>query len=170
MVRQMAPSTTFINVGSFDEGLGRIMYVLGALEFERPFPSQKGPFVVSFILRYLAHQVERSRHYPCAVNQLPAEHSPRVDAQASRERTGIGGWLPLCDESGRISTARSPWFSLEITRDMLPWVFAKGDKPALVIATMEALAVVVSLRAFYGKRVPNRRTRVTVAPSSAQLG
>ena len=118
---------------------------------------------VSFILRYLAHQVERSRHYPCAVNQLSAEPSPRVDAQASRERTGIGGWLPLRDGSRRIST--SPWFSLEITRDMLPWVFAKGDKPAQVIATLEALAVVVSLRAFHGRRVPDGRTRATVAPT-----
>ena len=172
-------STTFINVSNFEEGLGRIMYVLGALEFERPFLGplyrfltlhprgsvRRVPSYVSFILRYLARQVERNRHYPCAVNQLPAEHLPRVDAQASRERTGIGGWLPVCDEFGRISTARSPWFSLEITRDMLPWVYAKGDKPALVIATLEALAVVVSLRAFYGRRVPDRRTRVTVAPT-----
>ena len=118
-------STTFINVSNFEEGLGRIMYVLGALEFERPFLGplyrfltlqprgsvRRVPSYVSFILRYLARQVERNRHYPCAVDQLPAEHSPRVDAQASRERTGIGGWLPVCDEFGRISTARSPWLA-----------------------------------------------------------
>ena len=46
----------------------------------------------------------------------------------------------------------------------MPWVYAEGEKPALIIATLEALAVLVSLRAFYGREAPDGRTRVTVAP------
>ena len=38
----------------------------------------------------------------------------------------------------------SPWFSLEISREAFPWVYARGNKPALLISTLEALAVLMA--------------------------
>ena len=68
-VETVATSTT-IHMGTFEEGLGRIMFVAGALEHERPFLAplykfltmhprnsiRRVPPYVSFILRYLAQE------------------------------------------------------------------------------------------------------------------
>ena len=95
-------------MGTFEEGLGRIMFVAGALEHERPFLAplykfltmhprnsiRRVPPYVSFILRYLGREVSLKRHYECGTMISSAECTPRVDAQASDTRTGIGGWFP----------------------------------------------------------------------------
>ena len=88
----------------FEEGLGRVMYVAGALECERPFLTplykfmslhprgsvRKVPAYVSFFLAHLSKQTEENRHYSCAAEQRSSAVSPRVDAQASEGRTGPG--------------------------------------------------------------------------------
>ena len=148
-------SRPVVNMDNFEEGLGRIMYVAGALEYERPFLAplykflnvhsrgsiRKLPSYVAFILRHLSNQVERERHFSCA--------TPRVDPQASETRTGIGGWLPVLNTRGIPDPWLSPW---EITPEVLPWVYEKGGKPSLIISTLEALAVLVSLKMFYGEQ------------------
>ena len=97
-------SSTTIHMGTFEEGLGRIMFVAGALEHERPFLAplykfltmhprnsvRRVPPYVSFILRYLGREVSLKRHYECGTRISSAEGTPRVDAQASDTRTGIG--------------------------------------------------------------------------------
>ena len=112
MVCEMVRNHCFCRLrqyGSFEEGLGRIAYVASALEFEHPFlaplyrfltlhprgSTRRVPAYVSFILRYLANQLRRQRHYDCESIVLQPEYAPRVDAQASLERTGIGGWRPV---------------------------------------------------------------------------
>ena len=134
------------------------MFVAGALELERPFleplykfmalhpprqSTRRVPAYVSFIFRYLADQVARTRHYNCAETVESSAEAPRIDAQASSERTGIGGWFPR-------RLARSPWFSLEIVEEDWPRIFAKDRKAALVISTLEALAVLVALKLQFG--------------------
>ena len=172
-------SSTYIQVKKFEEGLGRIVYVEGALEFEQPFLGplykfltihprgsvRRVPPYVSFILNYTAHQVERGRHHPCASDMISSEVAPRVDAQASGERTGIGGWYPVLGEDGQPDLKRSPWFSLEIRHDQFQWVFEKGGKPSLIISTLEALAVLMALKVFYGESPRQRRTKVLVMPT-----
>ena len=172
-------ASEFVHMARFEEGLGRIMFVAGALELERPFlgplykfmalhprqSTRRVPTYVAFILRYLAEQVTRSRHYSCSESSVSTAEAPRVDAQASAARTGIGGWFPRRDESGAINLSKSPWFSLEITEDEWPWVFAKGRKAALVISTLEALAVLIALKLQYGEEPGRTKTRVTIAPS-----
>ena len=112
--REVACST-YIQMNKFEEGLGRVVYVAGALEFERPFLGplykfltihprgsvRRVPPYVAFILKYIAHQVERSRHYPGASDMFSSEVARRLDAQASGERTGIGGWYPVLGEDGQ---------------------------------------------------------------------
>ena len=70
-----------MNMSRFEEGLGRIMFVAGALEYEKPFMGplyrflslhprgsiRRVPAYVTFILKYLAHQVSQTRHFPCAM-------------------------------------------------------------------------------------------------------
>ena len=75
-----------------------MMYVAGALEYERPFlgPLYRWnsvrlvPAYVKFFLSHLATQLELCRHYSCATEIHSWETAPRVDAQAGEERTGIG--------------------------------------------------------------------------------
>ena len=54
---------------------------------------------------------------------------------------------------------------LEIREDEWPWVFAKGKKPEIIIATLEALAILVARELYYGREPDERQSRVTVVPS-----
>ena len=96
------------------------------------------------------HYVEMSRWYPCASVLRLVDVSPKVDMQASEERTGKGGWYPVLDENGRSDSRRSPWCSVEITRSEISCVFENGDKLAPVISTLEALVVLIGLKTNQG--------------------
>ena len=110
-----------MHMSAFEERLGRVMYVAGALEFERPFLSslyrflalhprnsvRRPPGYVVFVLWYLADRIQESRHYDCAVELISSDTAPRVDAQASDGRTGVGGWCPVLDEAGKPDPSRS---------------------------------------------------------------
>ena len=172
-------SSPTVHMGSFEEGLGRIMFVAGALEHERPFLAplykfltmhprdsiRRVPPYVSFILKYLSREISLKRHYDCGTKISSVDCTPRVDAQASDSRTGIGGWFPALDEDGRLSTWRSSWFSLEITREDFPWVFEKGNRPSLIISTLEALALLVALKIKFGQEPDPNEMRVLIVPS-----
>ena len=87
--RDMA-SPDHIHIGKFEEGLGHVMYVVGALEFERPF---LGPLYKLMSI----HPRNSVRRVPAYLDQdtgieafHPMASAPRVDAQASLTRTGIG--------------------------------------------------------------------------------
>ena len=169
----------YIHVARFEEGLGRIMFAAVALELERPLlgpwcrfmalhprkSTRRVPSYVSFILRYLADQVARTRHCDCAETLESLAEAPRVDAQASDVRMGIGGRFPRCDEGGTINVKESPWFSLEVFEEDWPWVFAKSQKASRVISTLEALAVLVALKLQCGETPGGSRTRVRIAPT-----
>ena len=102
--RKIATAET-VHMARFEEMLGRIMYVVGALELERPFLGplywytslqprntvQRVPGYVRFFLQYLTDQISETRHIHCAVELHASLLAPRLDAQASSNRTGIGG-------------------------------------------------------------------------------
>ena len=102
---------------------------------------------------------------PCASVLRSAETAPRVDAQATETRTGVGGWWPVVDESGVPDPARSPWFSLEVTKEQWPWVYAKSERPALVISTLESLAVLLALKCFFQGRNSEHDIKVQILPT-----
>ena len=120
---------------------------------------------MAFILRYLAGEISKKSHYQCGVKLTSADCTPRVDAQASDGRAGIGGWFPACDQEGRLSQWLSSWFSLEITCQDFPWIFEKGNRPSLVISTLEAFAMLVALKLKFGQDPEPNDTRVLIAPS-----
>ena len=168
-----------MHLASFEEGLGRVMYVAGALEHERPFLAplyrfmtmhprhsvQSVPPYVSFFLKFLADQVSQCRHYSCDVKEFPARAASRVDAQAPDSRTGNGGWLLAIKPDGSIDVWRSYLFSLELQRETWPWIYEKAEKPSIIISTLEALAVLFSLLLFFEPPKEGERTRVQVAPT-----
>ena len=95
--RTTAEQETF-HMAKFEEGLGRVMFVTGALEHERPFmallykfmtihprhPVQAVPSYVAFFLRLLAGQVEQRRHHPFVVGTFPSSAAPESRC------TGVG--------------------------------------------------------------------------------
>ena len=95
----------------------------------------------------------------------PWDTAPRVDAQASEDRTGIGGWARELDEEGCPYPWRSRRHSHEITKTEWPWIFERSDKPARVISTIEALAVLMGLKLFHGDEAQDAPTRIQMIPS-----
>ena len=107
------------------------MFVAGALEYERPISGPLCKFLalhprdsiravppcVSFFLRYISDQITQCRHHDCSSRLFPDQLAPRVDSQASAERTGVGGWFPHVDQSGKVNVAALRWFSHEIIGD-----------------------------------------------------
>ena len=104
---------------------------------------------VEFILRHLSNQVER-------------EALLARDADAPREHISQGGGTGKRDQDGnrRMATSReqarcSRSLALALCRSntgSLPWVHEKRGKPSLAISTLEALAVLVSLKMFHRKQ------------------
>ena len=86
--------------------------------FTRGFSPQ-----VALTLKYLADQVQDNRHYDCSGTLTTVAHAPRVDAQASDARAGVGGWCPEMGVDGTPDPSRSRWFSMEVTREDFPWLY-----------------------------------------------
>ena len=168
-----------VNMASFEEGRGRVMYAVSALEYDRPFlaplhrfmtmhprgSTRRVPACVRFILSCIAEEVSETRHCPCDSVLRSLTCSPRVDAQASDGRTGVGGWLPYLDEQGSADPKESRWFSLEVRPEDFPWVFVRGRKPSQIISTLEALAVLLSQKLFEARQPEGQRSRVTILPT-----
>jgi len=73
------------------------------------------------------------------------EEAIRVDAKAEGATATIGGWLPRRGRDGRIDLAASPWFFVPLNEDVAPWAYEKDHQPFRVIASLEALAVLVAV-------------------------
>ena len=145
---------------AFSEDLGFMAPVCKFMTIHPRHSVQAAPLYAAVFLRFLAGHVEQRRHCPCAVQTFPSSAAPSVDAQASAERTGIGGWLPSVRPGGSLDLWSSRWFSLELKRKSWPWVNEKSDKPSLLISTLEALAVLFSLMLFFDDILPQPRTKV----------
>ena len=99
-----------IDMDSFEEGLGRIACVAGALEFERPFLASLCRFLTPSTRLY-EQSSSLCFFLSCAISILPPENAPRVDA------LGLAWGLAFKDKNGNIDTRLSPWFSAELRRE-----------------------------------------------------
>ena len=113
-----------VNMASFEEGLGRVMYVVSSLEYERPFLAPLYRFMtmhprgstrrvlayVRFILNYIAEEVSGTRHYPCDSVVWNQTCSPEwMHRQVTTGREWEKGYL-----TGTIKEEQA-WFSLEVS-------------------------------------------------------
>ena len=122
------------------------------------------PFVI-FVLTHLARAVAQQRVYACAERLVKAPRTIRVDAQASAERCGIGGWMVAVDPQGHPDPWSSPWFSEEIREEDAGWVFAREGKASRTIATLEGLATLLGILLFSPVSAPRDRVEQTIVPS-----
>ncbi len=141
----------------FASALGRLTFVAGALEYDRPFLAplhtfaaaspRRGirvlPVFVRVIAKFLADRLRRRRHYPSTQRRSPVEPF-RVDARADGELIGVGGWRPARYEDGSIDKARSKWFSIQLCRATAPWAYDRGEA-FKTIASLEALAALLAI-------------------------
>ncbi len=148
-------------IDDFRAALGRLGFIAGALEFERPFlaplytflaqATGDGPRVlplyVTTVLVHLASRFAARRLYPSAVRRIKTMEAFRVDAHADGNEVGVGGWLPARNAQGVLDTTISSWFSVSLTRDDAPWAFSRGE-PFRTIAALEALGVLLAVVAF----------------------
>ena len=89
----------------FEEGVGRIMYVVGALELERPFLGplywymspqtrntvQRVPGYVRFFLRYLADQIKPDTTTVLSRSTHPCSHRGSMPKPAATEQASVAG-------------------------------------------------------------------------------
>jgi len=143
-----------VPLGELREGLGRLQFIAGPLEFLRPFlgplyawcasgpkfATPRLPALIILILKFLSEELREVRMMPCERRACHIGEAFRVDAGADEGRVRIGGWRTL--ESDKAATA--PWFSVELTRANAPWAFMRGE-PFRTIASTELLAALVSL-------------------------
>ena len=165
-----------VEMDRFRTGLGRMSFICGALEFDRPmlatlyvFSSfhrcsalRPVPLYVSCVAAFLAERIQQRRHYPSASRTLNRAHAPRVDARAEGSTIGLGGWLPREDEKGEITKGRSPWFAVNLNERTAPWAYCRSGEPYRTIAALEAMAVLLSVIAFGPMLPSSQQTLLTV--------
>jgi len=148
-----------VHVRDFVAGLGRAAYSCGALEYDRPFLAplytfaslhpldsrQPLPTYVLAVVKFLQDRLSIRRMYPCAQSVGIMSEAIRVDAKAEGETATIGGWLPTRNEAGHIDLSLSPWFFVKLDDASAPWAFERDRQPFRVIASLEALAVLVAV-------------------------
>ena len=150
-----------VAVDELRQALGRMVYVYGALEWDRPFMAPlftllasraagSTPTIPPFVraaLLWLRERLRERRVQPCHRRLTHLEGPFRVDAKADAQGVAIGGWAPAMSPCGRIDVAASKWFATTLTPTDSPWAFVKGEAYK-VIAALELLATVVALMVF----------------------
>ncbi len=150
-----------VDVSRMRSGLGRLCFVVGALEWERPFLApfflflarqpksgvRTAPLYIRILASYLVSRLQLRRAYPSAVERVRGLEPFRVDASAVGDKIGVGGWWPVRGESGQLETKRSPWFSFELCERTAPWAYSRGQ-PFRAISALEAVAVLAALVVF----------------------
>ena len=181
-----------VPTSEFATGIGRLSFICGALEYERPFlapcyalwanlrandPTGRGrnanrkvPLYVACSLEFMDAGIAARKTYPSASKHLPTDFCPRVDARAEGQEVMLGGWLPVKGESGKIEKRKSPWFSLKLDEDTAPWAFCRSGEPYRAIAALEAMATLVSVVAFAAWLPQRSETHVTVTSLTDNQG
>ncbi len=150
-----------VDIGDLRSCLGRLSFIAGAMEYERPFlaplfsyvslyPSngiRAVPLYARLIMTFIADRLERRRHYPSAVTRQKSSEPFRVDAHAEDMTVGVGGWLPATNSQGAIDLGSSKWFSETLNKETAPWAYHRG-LPFKTTASLEALASLMGVVAF----------------------
>ena len=151
-------SDRIVLVASMTEGLGRLSFATGVLEFYKPFlapmfswcaAAPQGavlpvPPLILFTLDWIVGQLKTGRRVT-SYNGRRKEVGEvfRTDAKAEQESVTIGGW----ESRGGVSTKMARWFSLRISKEEAPWLFHKGHG-SRTIASSELLGTLAAVHLF----------------------
>jgi hypothetical protein len=148
---------------NLSEGVGRLGFTMGVLEWGRPFlaplyalvavmpggATVSVPPLVRLTLTWLALELKGGRRTtPC---RKPAEELGelfRTDAKGEENRVVLGGWET---KDGSLDTKKARWFSLALTDLQTPWLFYKGHG-SYTIGASEMLASLVAVEVFAESR------------------
>ena len=160
-----------VHMNTFEEGLGRLTFISGMLDWDRSFMAPLYvfmnvagrdvvadiPFYALMALKFLAKSIPHRRHLPCGVFRDDSSLALRVDAHATETEASVGGWLPVKGVDGAISVWDSFWFMLQVTPESHPWAFLRKGEPKRVIGALEAYAALLAIKVLPITRVPDRR-------------
>ena len=159
------------------EAIGRMVFVYGALSWDRPFLAPLFAFLklhaigvkvalplyVKIVIKWLRDRLSVRRGHPVREHRRKLRDAMRVDAKAEGLAVALGGWAPQYREDGSVDTRTSKWFSVRLDENTAPWAFSRG-LPARSISTLELLATTVGLvlLAPHGLEEPDVEGTVTV--------
>ena len=153
-------------IREFEEALGRMGFVYGAIEYDQPFLGPlyrfaslharssvvEVPMFVDSILRWLRDGLQRRR--ASTVREFHRAGALfRVDAKAEGDLVSVAGWETsgLVEvQPGRPSTKGARWFAIKLTKEEAPWAFARGE-PFKAISALELLASTIAFTLFAPK-------------------
>jgi hypothetical protein len=161
-------------LGELLQGLGRLGFITGAVEFLRPFlgplyawasagPRFARPVIPTMLLlimSYLSKEILETRSMPCEARAKQLGEVFRMDAKAEGDTVVIGGWR----SQGGTKTKDAPWFSVALTRATAPWAFARGE-PFRTIASLELLGSLVGLMVLVPPADPRGETSAVMSLS-----
>ena len=147
-----------VNTGDLREALGRMVFVYGALSYDKPFLAplfvflslhpagveRRLPLYARIVMKWLRDRLQERRMHPLHRRATIKDSVLRVDAKAEGMAVAVGGWAPRRDATGAIRVDKSPWFSVKLTEANAPWAFVRGV-PARAIRTLELLATTLGL-------------------------
>jgi hypothetical protein len=164
-------------VRALSEGLGRLGYACGALEWGKPFlaplyswtsalPSGTYlplPPMVRTTLLWLRDQLASGRRTSSARKVMPGGLLFKADAKGKADYVVLGGFE--CASS----LMQSRWYSLKVTSSQAPWLFTKGHG-SRTIATIEMLASLICIHCFARPKETPYSGRIVVTGVTDNLG
>ena len=147
-----------VQMRDFAEGLGRLGFSCGVLEFYRPFLAPmyswcaasppgsvlKVPPMVRLTLSWVVEQLRTGRRFSlCKKPSRDLGVLFKTDAKGESDYVVLGGWK--C--AGGVGTKQSHWFSVKLTAEEAPWIFEKGHA-SRTIASTELLATLIAVHLF----------------------
>ena len=147
-----------VQMRDFAEGLGRLGFCAGILEFYKPFlaplyawssAAPPGavlavPPLVRLTLSWITAQITSGRRMvSCRKAARDLGLLFKTDAKGEESYVVLGGWECLPGHT----TMQSRWFSLTLTRDEVPWLFVKGHG-SRTIGASELLATMLAVHLF----------------------
>jgi hypothetical protein len=147
-----------VQMRDFAEGLGRLGFTAGVLEFYRPFLAPlyswsaaaprnavlKVPPMVRLTLSWIISELKIGRRVTLC--KKPAKNLGilfKTDTKGEADHVVLGGY----EYSPNKSTKESRWFSTKLTREQVPWVFEKGHS-SRTIASTELLSTLIAVYLF----------------------
>jgi hypothetical protein len=174
---------TAVSLSDVERGIGRVNFAVTALVYEKPFlgilyiwlgairKESRKHFTAPWAVRIVLTWVKKRLLEADALQVVPELKESqgewfRSDAKAEGQRAVIGGWE--CAYGTQPHQAR--WFAIDVEASWAPWVFAKGNDPKRVIASLELLGTILCLILFGDQIKSNQLGTMSITGSTDNQG